>query len=445
MLQTFIELSASLFRRNIKRTNLIIIVFSAIIVCLFYFFFANDSIVKDLKASSEAFKQKEFKIYTGDSTGTYSKLGNALFSNSKEHDLIVNQERTKGGGENITKIVSKQKSFSFVQEELIKNNNLLTENIRVISPLYTERLHIIYNKEEYCDKVLEDAPENLILNSRTNKSLLKFFSKSRISIGPVGSGTRVISSYLLADIKKQMMREGVESNNLEISNLTMTEGFRKLSNDSLEVMMVIAGAPVKKIKELLQNKKYGLIGIDPDLVAKLNKEYNINLTLTDFKDPYKNPLATCGSYCYLIASNDISDNDINSFLELLSDNKVLKDFKNQMGIGVDQFSPLDEIGIQRTKEDFFKNSNIWKNSIIKSVFLFIVLLLMSIVFLTALCLHLFSTWKKNNYYNELQSVLFVTLDLKLKKKRLINTEKQKNDLAKNVSLTLPDGFRRKKN
>jgi hypothetical protein len=84
---------------------------------------------------------------------------------------------------------------------MINHDDQLKKNVRIVSPLYLERLHIFYKIH------LFDSCETCIqLSSKTDSSLLDCFTRKvrKINVGQVGSGTRIIASYVLALIDKQI-------------------------------------------------------------------------------------------------------------------------------------------------------------------------------------------------------------------------------------------------
>src|SRR5687767_4183634 len=89
----------------------------------------------------------KYNFFSGQPGGAYYSIGNAIngkFGN--EGHSIINR-RTSGGSENGMKLTFEKKSFGLIQEELINHDDQLQKNVRIVAPLFLERMHIVYRKD----------------------------------------------------------------------------------------------------------------------------------------------------------------------------------------------------------------------------------------------------------------------------------------------------------
>jgi len=149
-------------------------------------------------------------------------------------------------------------------------------------------------------------------------------------------------------------------------------------------MFLVAGTPLKGVDTLLNSPKFGLASIEPSLTSEINRKYQLDLRITDFKrvsdrsqiypNIEKDKIATFGTYCYLITSKETPPKDIKKFLEKL---KLLETEKgNEL--------PLEE----------FKFLDIYDNSQSNSYWIIVrnfVIFIVS-VFISAIGIVTFSVW-----------------------------------------------------
>ncbi len=324
----------------------------------------------------------KYNFFSGGEKGVYYQIASALETETEKgnYRFSVDNNKSSGGSENAIKVLTTPKSFGFVQEETVRKGDFIREELNFISPMYLERMHIIYRfkKGDQYGFSKENPPH---LTSNSEKSVLELFANSKISTGPVGSGTRVIASYIMSEINSQIINNGIE-NDQEIVNLSMSEGLTRINeeyneNDNIDILFTIAGSPLKDVRSLLSKDEYTLISIDPSLVTQINKNYELNLRLTDFKFSqdglnkgiyYTNSqnISTLGSYAWLISSKDIPSSDILKILKIIKDNKDV--IGQNLGIQntFSDHSQLDEIQFYELYKSKYERTNLgfWRSLLI---------------------------------------------------------------------------------
>ena len=181
-----------------------------------------------------------------------------------------------------------------------------------------------------------------------------WLAQAKIEAGLVGSGTRVISSYILADVFGQMREMGIASEVVQqVYDSTPTEGLALLESGEVDVVFWIAGAPLKVVADLVENVVANeggsedldirLMSIDASLVASLNQDYGLSLRPTNFTAKYftQQPVATLGSWAFLV-TNRVPTSDVQEILELLWTNRseTEADLEGERVYQLDEFNFL---------------------------------------------------------------------------------------------------------
>ncbi len=268
----------------------------------------------------EIFSKPEYVFYTGVPTGTYHEIGSEISAEKKQ--LNIELKKTDGGYENAMKVSAGGKVFGIVQEDALVKDDPLRANLNYITPLFVEKLHILFNKKQFeNNSILEFSnPKEL-----TSPFLLTKLSKptTNIFIGPIGSGTRILSTYVLSMLNKQ-----VNENNLSCQYKTHNDNpdsvYAKLARDQslVDIFFFVGGTPIHKIDSLLETGNFGLISVSPSFIAELNIKYNVNLRNSDFKGKYSSysesdQINTIGTLAYLITPRETKQEDIDKILSLL--------------------------------------------------------------------------------------------------------------------------------
>lgn len=345
---------------------------------------------------------KNYNFFSGSPGGLYIEIGKLIQSKTAENSTInVRNIESLGGSENVIKVLTTPRSFGLVQEETVKENDMIREQLNYVTPLYLERIHIIYRKDKF-EQFSKNFPQ---LTSSSSDEVLKFFANSRIAAGPVGSGTRVIASYILSEINKQINdNPRVEVDKQEIINVSFSKGLSsiKANEEEIDVLFTIAGAPLKSVKEVLKDGRFGLVSILPSFVTNVNSAFNLNLRMADFNGIYKteHDVATLGSYAYLIASKDVSETDILELLTTLDSNKDV--IRNQFDIRLGSHFQLDEfdfLNLYKSKhQDTFMKD-------IKNIILFLVTFSFYSAVTILFLLWIVSSRKQAKYFKKIVNII----------------------------------------
>ena len=303
----------------------------AILACLFCYYlgklYPNFKLFDKLSSQLGVKHNKKYNFYTSQPGGAYYAIGEAVNGKFSDGDSVKNCP-TSGGCENALKLTIEENSFGLIQEEIITHDDQLQKNVRIVTPLLLERMHIFYRKD-----LLKKFGREVQLSANTDSCVLQCFSDSarNINVGPVGSGTRILASYVMALVEKQI-KERLEKktpkfrqlNESFLSSFNKMLGYKAKTDSSVDILFYMSADPTDRIKNVLDSGKYELMSIDPSFVVLLNKEFNLGLRVADFKEKYaetKN-ISTIATLTYLIASKTIGDDDV---LKLLKKIDISKD------------------------------------------------------------------------------------------------------------------------
>jgi len=303
----------------------IVVVFT-ILLCYYFGKLYPEFMLYDKLTSQIGFKHnKKYSFYSGQPGGVYNTIGNWAGGIFDDGDTVINVS-TPGGTENAMKITIDKNSFALVQEEIINHDDQLRSNIRVVTPLYMERMHIFYRRG-----LFKTDNSDLQLSANSNSSVLQYISDSVINInmGVVGSTTRLMASYVMALMERQInaspKKKSPKFNQL---NEAFSESFHKMLNhtgnkdSAVDILFYLTADPTDVIKQTLDScHEYSLLSIDPSFVVLLNKEFNLNLRVADFTNKYPSAknISTFGTLTNLIASKTIRDDDIQRLLQKIND------------------------------------------------------------------------------------------------------------------------------
>ncbi|MBC7827346.1 MAG: hypothetical protein H7122_06350 [Chitinophagaceae bacterium] len=313
-----------------------------------------NKIYPDLNLLDKVFpgKSVRYHFYSGFQGGTYYTIGDAIkgpFAN--EGDSLVNCS-TKGGYENAMKVIIQKNSFGLIQEEIIHADDPLRKNVRFITPLFLERMHIFYRKS-----LFKNCNQPIQLSATTDPGILRCLSDSvkGMILGPVGSGTRILASYILTLMGQQINTSLKTFPKYKQVDMKFREAFGRMlsGQDSLiDILFYVAADPIEPIKSILDSTDYGLMSIDPSMVVRLNKDFNLSLRIADFKDKYEqtDDVSTIGTLAYLIGSKTIRDNVVLSLLNKINASKDTIHSK-LIGHNSEYKLPLNEFGFFNSFSD----------------------------------------------------------------------------------------------
>lgn len=401
MKEIFLELLDTFRRlgRNPFGLRNILFYTSTLVAVIAYFYIANKYML-----ATDVFefrlKPKTYKFYSGSPGGFYTHIGTTLEEQTRDNRSIkIINVPSAGGAENAINVMTTSNSFGLVQEESVAKDDFMRTEIHYIAPLYMSRLHILYNIESYNNLVSENADSIPRISAVLNNSTATFFARAKINTGPVGSTTRIIASYLMTEINKQINDRNLSLN--QQMNYYPLWAFDYLENGEIDIMCSTAGAPLRDTERLLSSGKFGLMSIDPSMVAIITRKYGAGVRLADFKNKYVNTAntSTIGSYAFLVASKDVPNSDILELLKVLNKSKGL--IKEKVGakesddFQLDEFDFLNSFQAEHDKT-FFHH--------LKDYFIFFLSIIVATAVVLSILLWVVSSNKQNRHFLRISKI-----------------------------------------
>jgi TRAP-type uncharacterized transport system substrate-binding protein len=348
--------------------------------------------------------QEEYHIFTGSEGGFYIEIGQALENRTLEDGRIkfIN-EQSNGALNNARNVASHAKTFGLVQEDTLKRDDFLREHIRYVSPLYLERMLILYDADAFKKSGAsdQDGARFVLSNSKAAQDMFEH-DDIRISKGPVGSGSRLFASHVLAEC-------GIESYN-DLS-LSFADGLRRLTLDvgdpeKVDVVFNITGAPLDSVQNVLEEKdgkRFRLMSIDPSMLSRLNERHDLKMKNASYKDKYENgeEVSTFGTWSFLIASKDISNDVVLDALAELNDAKDAIRMSIGLSKNEDDNFQLSEFNFYET---FRGGHTEFRTRFARNSLLFAAFVSTSSSVIVAFLSWLISAYNKVKFYRELTSI-----------------------------------------
>ena len=263
-------------------------------------------IISLLIISCSSHKKHEIKIATGSPGGTYIIVGDAFNQslNSEVLKFMILKGSEYHSISNIDLVSKHQVDFALTQNDIPNDSN--SKNIRVVMPLYTHNLYIIYKPGSIAN------------------SLKELVTGRRIGIGPKNGGSALF-------IMKVFEKFGIKPS--EYIPVYCSHDCNMLS-DSIDVSCLLAGFNNPRISELLINEHGKLLSLDSyDMLNKGSsvegfcasyyraKPYLISkYTYSNYPD---NPVLTLGIDIILITNKDTPDDIVYELTKTICDSRSI--------------------------------------------------------------------------------------------------------------------------
>ena len=181
----------------------------------------------------EAPPPRDIVIATGGKDGAYFRFAERYQELLKRDGINLVIRPTKGSVENLELLMNEDSgvNIAFVQTGIADPEK--SESLQSLASLYREPLWIFYRGTEIVDRLTQ-------------------FQGKRISIGPEGSGTRVVASQLLS-------ANGVTEDSAEFSSLSGNDAATALEDDKIHAALFVAGIDAAYISRLLKNPEVRLV------------------------------------------------------------------------------------------------------------------------------------------------------------------------------------------
>jgi TRAP-type uncharacterized transport system substrate-binding protein len=368
------DLLGALNKRNLVRYG--IFVMAIIISVMAYRYIVTPYPDRDLFGQVRRWLfSNAYDFYSGQDRGLYFAIGSTLDNATQRMPGIKITNRTSAGGvENAIKVASSTSAFGLVQEDSIPEGDFIRNEIKFVTPLFLEQVHILYRKSKY-EQYVKGSSSATVKVSPGSDSIIEFFSKAVISSGSPHSGSSIVASQILNTLRVAPKQDLQMPSGAAVSLLISQENIS--NTDGLDAVFWITGGPNGLIAEALKGKgsggqrdtgEIGIMGIDPTIAQLINERYKSKLRPATFRGLYENGegIPTIGVYSFLICSNDVPSFAVMDLLRVLESKK--QEIRSAMGHPGGVFQ-LEQFNF---KDYYKRNYHGFLLNLIKNLFIFLI-------------------------------------------------------------------------
>lgn len=191
--------------------------------------------------------QTALVIATGDMSGVYFPLGQAMADLFRKYNRRASGTQVTNASIQNSKLVSqKQAEVGFSTVDVLAIPEIKKSKIVALTGIYSNFIHIVTTKSDI--KTLKDL------------------RGKRVSIGTVGSGTKLMSERILK-------AANLASHEMDLSTLSFTQSADALRNGTIDVAFFSSGLPNPVIAELASEMEISLVPIPKQLAESLHEEF----------------------------------------------------------------------------------------------------------------------------------------------------------------------------
>ncbi|WP_066295494.1 TAXI family TRAP transporter solute-binding subunit [Bacillus sp. FJAT-29937] len=191
--------------------------------------------------------QTTLVIATGDMSGVYFPLGQAMADLFRKYDGKASGTQVTNASIQNTKLVSqKQAELGFSTVDVLALPEINKNEILALTGIYSNFIQIVTTNSDI--KTLDDL------------------RGKRVSVGSVGSGTKLMSERILK-------AANLSSYDMDLSALSFTQSADALRNGTIDVAFFSSGLPNPVIADLASEMEISLVPISKQIADRLHEEF----------------------------------------------------------------------------------------------------------------------------------------------------------------------------
>ncbi len=349
-----------------------------------------------------------------DEISTYAKLGQAM-SRAAEQDLEANitiKPRGESGAlENAYGVLNHPNAFGIIQSDTYLSASFIKNRIKEITPLYMERLHILYRCSKNCNHeeplILRRTSENSPCDA--NYIVEEAIKNHKISLGVSGSSASLLFPILLRHFGIGETQALKLASELAVPMQEMVAELQRSKEERRIDVAVFTVGTSHLVKDILSKNKnsddqlsderYHLIGVDPVEIPIINEKFHQALETTKFNSSYYDipySLPTVGAFALLVSSSGLSDREIAHFLSMLDNISRQADMKHIFE------SPPIVLNDLKTFYQSKHNKSSW--NWFKALIVFLISVSVSTFLIIHLLIWMISSSKQARNYNQMMDI-----------------------------------------
>ncbi len=334
------------YKQDGRRRDRVLILVVSLALSLGVYFFCADVFFpsRNIVKWASAWIGGGYEFQSGSSTGTYFKIGKRIEEKAKDDGpALTNYANSGGSREVLRKVVRGPLSFGLVQGDFLLWQDFAKSRIQLIGPLYDEKLHILYRQPlwaEVLDGMDAGKPVAPVLALESDPFTRRLFNLARVRLASQGRGPgRPTIAYQIVDLCG--LRLG-QDRPLKFEKLWAALEEPLDVENAIDIAFITIGAPAERIKNIVSKpsdqRKFGLMEVDPSVLRALNEVSNGQYHLTGFGDVYGDVFSTIDTVstrAVLIASREVRASEIGKVVgwvkELAEPEEADEDLKTLLG------------------------------------------------------------------------------------------------------------------
>lgn len=250
------------------------------------------------------------RVYTlasGNSKGVYYPLAQDIAAVAHRAGVEIRVLPSEGSAQNLTWLADRRADLALVQSDTASDaygghGSFLHPftGLRVITPLYTEAVHILIHRPLYIRRLGD-------------------LRGKRIAVGPAGSGTEANATQVLA-------AAGLTLTEVEARRLSIEETMVALRQGQLDAAFVTSGVPTTAVEGVLADGFASLFEPDQDLLDRLRAgcPFFIIKNIERYEYPHlREQVTTVGIRALLVGRIDLPPTIVDRLVRTLSESRDL--------------------------------------------------------------------------------------------------------------------------
>lgn len=253
---------------------------------------------------------ESYRMYSGSAGGMYAAIAGEVEKGVRGHgDFEVERIEVGGSRRILDKILDDPNSFGIVQQDVL--DEIHHRKIRVLAPLYNERVHAVYRWSKFVEASRGDVagseatcPQEPRISEEPDPATRRMFSESKVRLG----STRPSGGQL--NLAQRLLKiAGLQPQKQEFRSIEETA--QMLEDGELDMALITVGAPLSKLEDLLEDPDesgFCLMSVTPPFVRLVNDAYDTHYRPTGFSGIYDHRhdgVTTLGIPAMLVANRSM--------------------------------------------------------------------------------------------------------------------------------------------
>lgn len=318
------------------------------------------------KAASASDHDDILNLATGSKTGVYYPIGQGIAEVAKQSNIKINVLNSEGSVENLNWLEQGKVQLCLAQSDIVYNAynglgrfSMKLSNIKIISSLYTEAIHILVRSPLYIKKI-EDM------------------RGKRISVGPTGGGTE-------SNARAVLETSGITQNEFKLLNLSFDDGIKAIRENNVDIVFVTSGIPADAVSQMVQDNKSYLFELKSEVLQRLIETYPFFVITTIPAGTYAHQdeeITTIGVSALLLGRGDLNDELVyNLTKSVFTNTKVITQY-HQRANSIKLQSALKGVAIPVSNGAilFYRDKGLYRTEMYRKVinYLFIALFIFAL-------------------------------------------------------------------